>query len=62
MRSKSACFINKKCTKIFSIQPENERCKRSKQEAINIFLVKTKEIFVSGKGFDDEASDYSVGT
>lgn len=33
-----------------------------KQGGINIFLVKTKEMFVSGKGFDDEASDYSVGT
>lgn len=32
-----------------------------KQGVINIFLVKTKEMFVSGKGFD-EASDYSVGT
>lgn len=50
------------CTKIFSIQPENERCKMCKQGVINIFLVKTKEMFVSGKGFDDEASDYSVGT
>lgn len=33
-----------------------------KQGVINIFLVKTKEMFVSGKVFDDEASDYSVGT
>ena len=50
------------CTKIFSIQSENERCKMCKQGVINIFLVKTKEMFVSGKGFDNEASDYSVGT